>query len=178
MKLKRPKEKVNPRQILTSYQKRLETSVTNQGVILFDSGCLNINSEYLLLPSSVAELMPYELGEYLNAFTQQKVYMRTLIGRYELLVEEAKRAYIETSDPIYRQYATSKMSETAKDRLINSDEDVKDCYETYQDAKNQLKIIQYSLENIEDIIFMFSREIARREQDISEENRSYNVAKK
>jgi len=181
MKLKpKPKEKVNPRHVLTRYQERMEASITKQGVILFDtdSGCLNINSNYLILPMSVVELVSFELGEYLNAFTQQKMYMRTLMGRLELLVEEARRDYHEASDPIYRRYSNSKMSETAKDRLINSDKEVKEYYEIYQDVKNQLKIVQYSLENIEDAIFMLSREVTRRDTDMNEENRLYNVAKK
>jgi hypothetical protein len=70
------------------------------------------------------------------------------------------------------------MSETAKERLINNDPAVKESYNIYMDAKRQQSIIQYSLENIEDIIFLISREISRRTGDFEEENRNYNVSRR
>ena len=171
--------KINPKQILTSYQRKMEAKVKNDGVILFneDSRILNINSEYLILPDSVTDLASHELGEHLNAFTQQKIYTRALMGRIELIVEEARRTYYEKSDPIYRSFSASKMTETAKDRMINNDPNAKEYYDIYQDAKRQLAMVQYSLENIEDVIFMLSREISRRGADFSEENRNHNVGK-
>lgn len=174
------REKLNPRQVLTKYQSKMEKSVTEKGVILFDveSGRLHINDDYLSMPSEITDIPSHELGEYLNAFTQHKVYMRTILGRVELLVEEARRDYYNTSDPIYRKYSTSKLSETAKDRLINNDPDVKEYYEFYMDAKKQQDIVKNSLENIEDIIFLISREISRRGADFDEFNRNANTTKR
>lgn len=173
----KPKQKMNPRQVLSDYQAKIEKSLENSGVELFDveSGRLTITEDYLTLPGEITDVPSHELGEYLNAFTQQKVYMRTLLGRVELLVEEARRVYHAESDELYRKHTLSKMTETAKERLVNADKDVRPHYELYMDAKSKQKIIQYSLESIEDIIFLLSREVTRRFGDFTDENRNHNV---
>ena len=172
-------EKLNPREIHQSYLSKIEGSLEKKGVVFFDpQTTLNITEDYLTLPGEITEVPSRELGEYLNAFTQQKVYMRTLLGRVEILVEEAKRKYFEASEPFYKKYSSGKLSETAKERMINSEEEVKQYYYEYVDCKSKLNLIQYSINNIEDIIFMLSREVTRRTGDFNDENRAYNVGRK
>lgn len=140
-----------------------------------DTG-LDIDEEYLQLPREITEVSSRDLGEHLNAFTQQKVYLRTILGRAELLEEEARRAYFDSTETLYRKYSTqSKMSETAKERVINTDEDVKPLYEEYKNAKSRVSMVKYAIENVEDIIFMISREVTRRNADFDSENRASNV---
>ena len=186
MKLKhkeKPKrEKINPKEIMRSYNEKLHKELEEKGVNFFapqeEKGSLNIDKDYLVLPSNITEVSTRDLGEYLNAFTQQKVYMRTLLGYAELYVEEARRRYIDVSDDKYRELLTSKLSETAKDREVNSDPKVRPVFEEYIDYKNKVKLLNLNIVNIEDIIFMLSREVSRRTGDFNEETRNYNVGRK
>lgn len=139
-----------------------------------DTG-LNIDSEYLELPREITEVSSRDLGEYLNAFTQQKVYLRTILGRAELLEEQARRDYFSSTEDLYKKYSNQKMSETAKDRVINADEDVKPLLEEYKDAKARVQMVKYAIENVEDICFLISREVTRRNADFDNENRASNV---
>lgn len=169
------REKINPRAIRQSYLDRIEKPLQEQGAVLFDETRLNIEEDYLTLPPNITDLPSKELGEYLNAFTQQKMYLRTLLGRIDLYVEEARREYYEASEPVYARYSFEKLSETAKERLVNSDERVKPKYYNYIDYKKKYNILEISIANIEDAIFLLSREVTRRTADFNEENRAYNV---
>lgn len=171
--------KINPREIHKSYLDRMESELEKKGVVFFDADTkLNIDADHLELPPEITEVTSRELGEYLNAFTQQKVYLRTLLGRTELLVEEARRNYFDVSAELYRKYSLDKMSETAKERMINAHPDVKPLYHEYMDSKKKQALVEYSIANIEDIIFMLSREVSRRTGDFNEENRAHNVSRR
>ena len=177
---KTPKgEKINPREIQKSYLDRMESELEKKGVVFFDASTkLNIDTEHLELPPEITEVTSRELGEYLNAFTQQKVYLRTLLGRTELLVEEARRKYFDVSADLYRKYSLDKMSETAKERMINANPAVQPAYNEYMDCKKKQTLVEYSIANIEDIIFMLSREVSRRTGDFNEESRAHNVSRR
>ena len=170
--------KIDPKAIQKSYLDQIESSLEKKGAVFFDEKKLNINTDFLVLPADITDVMSKDLGEYLNAFTQQKIYLRTLLGRVDLLVEEARRKYVEVSDPIYRKYSFEKMSETAKERLVNANDTVRPVYYEYVDLKKKYAIIEISISNIEDAIFMLSREVTRRNADFAEEGRSYNVGGK
>lgn len=168
--------KINPREIHKSFLDHIEDDLTKQGVVFFDTDTgLNIDNEYLELPREITEVSSRDLGEYLNAFTQQKVYLRTILGRAELLEEQARRNYFSSTEDLYRKYSGQKMSETAKDRVINADEDVKPLLEEYKDAKARVQMVKYAIENVEDICFLISREVTRRNADFDSENRAINV---
>lgn len=170
------KEKIDPKAIRASYLEKMESSLEKKGVVFFDADTnLNINPEYLELPSEITDIPSRDLGEYLNAFTQQKVYLRTLLGRVILEEEDAKRRYYDASAELYRKYSLEKMSETAKERIINNNPSVQPSFYEYSDFRKHREIIEYSISNIEDIIFMISREVSRRTGDWNEENRNYNV---
>lgn len=177
-----PKKKINPKEVLQekrSYGDRVQKELEDQGVDFFkpseDGGSLHIDKDYLSLPQNITDVPTKELGEYLNAFTQQKVYMRTLVGYAELFCEEARREYQEVSESRYKELLGSKLSETAKEREVNSDPEVKPCYEKYLDYKNKVRLLNFNIASIEDIIFLISREVSRRTGDFSNENRNYNV---
>ena len=178
-KQKPTEEKINPREIHKSYLDRMESELEKKGVVFFDASTkLNIDAEHLELPPEITEVTSRELGEYLNAFTQQKVYLRTLLGRTELLVEEARRKYFDASADLYRKYSLDKMSETAKERMINANEKVQPAYYEFVDYRKKQALVEYSISNIEDIIFMISREVSRRTGDFNEENRAHNVGRR
>ena len=176
------KAKMNPKEILN--QKRgycdevhdkLEAKEVNFFRPTEQGGTLNIDTDYLVLPQNITEVSNRDLGEYLNAFTQQKVYLRTLLGYSEMYAEEARIEYLVASESRYKEFLGSKLSETAKEREVNSDPEVRPIYEKWCDHKNQVRLLTYNINSIEDIIFMISREVSRRTGDFNEENRNYNV---
>ena len=183
--VKNTKSKINPKEVLQekrSYGDIVQKELEDQGVDFFrpseDGGSLNIDKDYLTLPQNITDVTAKELGEYLNAFTQQKVYLRTLLGYAELFCEEARRKYQDASELRYRELLGSKLSETAKEREVNSDPDVKPCYEEYMDYKNKVRLLNFNISSIEDIIFLISREVSRRTGDFNEESRNYNVQRR
>lgn len=173
------KAKINPREMHKSYLDKVEKELSSKGVVFFDQDTnLNISEEFLELPPEITEVPSRDLGEYLNAFTQQKVYLRTVLGRVELMVEESRRKYFEASADLYRRYTIDKMSETAKDRMMNSNPQVQESYYEYMDFKKKQTLVEYSIANIEDIIFMISREVSRRTGDFNDESRVDNVRRR
>ena len=182
---KTPKKKINPKEVLQekrSYCDKVQKELEDQGVDFFrpseDGGSLHIDKDYLTLPQNITEVSARDLGEYLNAFTQQKMYMRTLVGYAELFAEEARREYMAVSETRYRELLGSKLSETAKEREVNSNPDVLPCYEKYMDYKNKIKLLNFNIQSIEEAIFMLSREVSRRTGDYENERRDYNVQRK
>lgn len=178
-------KKVNPKEVLKekrSYSDRIQQELEDQGVDFFrpseDGGSLHIDKDYLSLPQNITEVSARELGEYLNAFTQQKMYMRTLVGYAETLGEEARREYMAVSDSKYKALLGTKLSETAKEREVNSDPNVLPYYERYMDYKTKTRLLNFNIQSIEEAIFMLSREVSRRTGDYENENRSYNVSRK
>lgn len=178
-------KKMNPKEMLEekrSYGDRIQKELEDKGVKFFtpveDGGNLNIDSDYLTLPMNITEVSARDLGEYLNAFTQQKMYMRTLVGYAELFAEESKREYFTASEGRYKELLGSKLSETAKEREVNSDPNVRPYYEKYLDYKNKVKLLNFNIQSIEEAIFMLSREVSRRTGDYENERRDYNVQRK
>ena len=172
-------DKINPSEMFKSHLDKIEGELEEMGLKQVDTNkYLHINDEFLELPLMITEVPSSHLGEYLNAYTQQKAYMRTLLGRVELMLEESRRKYFESSAYLYRRLSGDKLSETAKERIINADQEVKPHYDTYQDYRNKRDIISYSISNIEDIVFMLSREVTRRTGDFQEDTRNYNVSRK
>lgn len=159
------------------YFAKIEDELKAQGVLLMDTDNLNIDREYLVLPKNLTDITTRDLGEMLNAFTQQKIFQRTVMGRLELVIESAERRYYNASALMYEEYSKSKMSEKAKERLINQDPEVKKAHEFLNDKVNQLNMVSKSIANIEDAIFLLSREVTRRNSDFENENRSVNVRK-
>lgn len=183
--VKKEKQKINPKKVLKekrSYSDKVQKDLEDQGVDFFcpseSGGSLHIDKDYLSLPQNITEVSARDLGEYLNAFTQQKMYMRTLVGYAESLCEEARRDYMAVSETRYRGLLGSKLSETAKEREVNSDPDVLPYYERYMDYKTKIKLLSLNIQSIEEAIFMLSREVSRRTGDYENERRDYNVQRR
>jgi hypothetical protein len=172
-------EKINPRKIQQSYMDKIETELKEEGNVFFDETMLNIDEDHLALPREITEVPSKELGEYLNAFTQQKLYVRTLLGRVESVLDEKKENYYKASNEIYRKYSLdSKLSETAKERLVVMNPEVNPVYQEYTEYARKYSILQNTIASIEDAIFMISREVTRRTGDFFDENRNHNVGRR
>lgn len=185
------KAKINPIAIMKerrafhekeSLADKLTDDLERTGVDFFKpsemGGSLNLDSRYLTLPKDITETVSRDLGQHLNVFTQQKIYMRTLIGWQEIYTDELKRKYYEVSQPKYAELSKTKMSETAKEREINSDSEIGDHFFQYKDSKRKMDLLHLNLASIEDAIFLLSREISRRTSDWDTENRNHNVGRK
>lgn len=178
-------QKLNPKKFYEERKSLLDNltgELEEKGVEFFRpkelGGKLEIDIDYLTLPKDITEVDSKELGKYLNAFTQQKMYMRTLVGWQEIVVEEAKRDYYLQSHELYSQLSLDKkLSETAKERIINNSEEFRDLFIRYKDEKRKLDLLNYNLMSIEDAIFTISREISRRGSDWETDRRNYNVNK-
>lgn len=181
---KKAPNKINPKEVLKekrSYGDNIQKELEEQGVDFFspsENGSLHIDKDYLSLPQNITDVSARELGEYLNAFTQQKMYMRTLVGYAELFAEEARRKYMAVSEPRYKELLGSKLSETAKEREVNSDPSVLPYYEEYMDYKTKIRLLNFNIQSIEEAIFMLSREVSRRTGDYENERRDYNVQRR
>lgn len=180
------KEKVNPNAVLKKHRESLMETISgdleSKGVVMFrpqeDGGHLNIASDYLNMPLDITETPSQLLGQHLNAFTQQKMYMRTLIGWQLIFLEEAKRKYYSVSDPVYKQLSGQKLSETAKERVLNNDPRIQPAFFEYKDCKRKLDLLELNILSIEDAIFQISREISRRTGDFNTETRNHNVSRR
>ena len=176
-KVKNKSSKVNPREMHKVYLDKIEDGLIEDSVPFFDPalGTLSINDEYLVMPEEITEVSSKDLGEYLNAFTQNKMYLRTLLGRTEIQCEIARREYYDKSSKLYKALSGNKMSETAKDRVINTSPEVAEYYQTFSDWDMRRRMLLSTIANMEDAIFLFSREVSRRNADYEEENRNHNV---
>ena len=84
--------KVSPRKMHKDYLNKIEESLEKEGIVAFDvTTNLNVNRDYLVLPHNITDIPSRELGEYLNDFTQQKMYTRTVLSRFNLVKEEKRR---------------------------------------------------------------------------------------
>lgn len=177
--MRRKRELGKKEDLADKLTKDLEDLEVKQFKPLEQDGNLNIDSEYLMLPKDLTDEPSRELGKYLNAFTQQKMYMRTLISWQELFTEEAKRKYYELSHEVYTELSQNKkMTEIAKERHINNLDEVKPIFLHYKDCKRRLDLLQSNLSSIEDALFLVSREVSRREGDFNTESRNHNVGRK
>lgn len=178
------RKKINPMNRLKekrkSSPKDLDSELEAKGVVIFKptemEGNLNIDSDYLTLPQDITEVTSQELGRYLNAYTQHRMYMRTLIGWQQLALEEAKRNYYDVSVPIYSTLNKKDFpSETSKERYINNHPEVVDYFYAFRDENRKLDLLYLNLSSIDDAIFLISREISRRTGDFNLEKRNDNV---
>ena len=176
--------KLNPRKIVKQRKtlaEQLESELENQGAVFFHpeeaGGNLNIDPDFLTLPKDLTEIPSKYLGSYLNAYTQQKAYMRTLYSRLEIMSEEAKRVYYDKYVSVYQGLTEEnpKMSEKAKDLLCNNSNLVHDSFMEYRNCELRKSMVGSSIESYTECIFLISREISRRGSDFNENQRYDNL---
>ena len=174
------KQAFNPTRSHEDYLCKIEESVEKKGVVFLDPEAdnLHIDRGFLSLPLDITLLSSQDLGNTLSAFTQYKMFLRTTLVRAENLLEATGRAYRDISSALYEEYTKKKYSETSKERLIRSNEEIKPYFEDYSDCRRQIAMIESAIANSEDAIFLLSREVTRRGADYNEENREYNVGRK
>lgn len=178
------KKKFNPmKQVKDSValMDRLTDELKSDGATIFSplnmGGQLEINEDYLYLPSDLTEVASRDLGKYLNAFTQNKAYMRTLYNWQEMQTEDAKRRYYDKYIMIYKEITREypKLAVRDKELMCNNDDLVKEDFLHFKDQKLKLSMLSNTICSYEEMIFLISREISRRGQDLREFNREDNI---
>jgi len=161
---------------IEDFLSNIEEYFESKGIFLFDKDkkTLNINNQYLSLPSDITNVPPYELGEYLNALTQQKIYIRSLRTRFKVYKEQARRRYREAYDKKYKELTNCpiKYSEAAKEKLIEMDEEVRALDYECRDWDTKIEYLKDCMDSCDESIFLVSREITRRGIDFDNEKRS------
>lgn len=177
-------KKINPKKVVErrkTLAEKLTEDLEEQGVVVFapseHGGNLNIDNDFLSLPSDLTEIPSRDLGNYLNAFTQQKAYMRTVYSWQQANLEEAKRVYYDKYIEVYKELTREnpKMSEKAKELFCNNHSEVYDDFIKYRDCESRLSMVDMTIESLTEFIFLVSREISRRGADWNEEQRISNV---
>ena len=98
---------------------RIKEFLKETGVNTFDNQ--NVDAEYLKLPKDLTELPTNEISKYLNAITQQRMYVRTLASQARAIYREAKSAYDREKCRVF-SLAPAKMSVTEKELRVYQDE--------------------------------------------------------
>lgn len=151
---------------------RMESELEREGVVPFENTA--IKQDYLKLPPFLDELPSHELGRYLNAFTMQRMYVRSSISKLGAMLQEIE---ILLNAEKSRVFATLPVKMSVKEKELNlySDEVAKGILETYTYYQNKYKYYLDYMESLDDAKFSLSREISRRGMDFMDNSRGENL---
>lgn len=133
----------------------------------------SVDTDYLTLPTCMTDIEMNELGNYLNAFTQQKIWVRTVIGRTSVLLRE-RQLFLDEKRAIIFDELPVKMSVKEKELRLLLDPNLKKVKEELIFYEEKLAILEDIISSLEESIFTVSREITRRTKDFDEFNRNEN----
>jgi hypothetical protein len=153
----------------------IEEDLENDGIKLFTNE--NVDNPYLQLPRDITEEESSDLGRYFNAFTQQKMWTRTLIGRVSANIRESKEIMDKLKSDVFMQLPV-KMSVKEKELHFRASEKAEEFLDDLTVAEERLNLLSDYLHNLEDGIFNISREISRRSHDWDDDKREENIGKK
>ena len=151
---------------------KMEVELEQEGVVPFEND--SIKQDYLKLPAFLDELPSHELGRYLNAFTMQRMYVRSNISKLGAMLQEievllnAEKSRVFSTLPV-------KMSVKEKELNLYSDEVAKVILEQYTYYQNKYKYYLDYMESLDDAKFSLSREISRRGMDFMDNSRGENL---
>lgn len=151
---------------------KMERELEREGVVPFEN--TSIKQDYLKLPPFLDELPSHELGRYLNAFTMQRMYVRSSISKLGAMLQEIE---ILLNAEKSRVFATLPVKMSVKEKELNlySDEVAKGILETYTYYQNKYKYYLDYMESLDDAKFSLSREISRRGMDFMDNSRGENL---
>ena len=138
---------------------------------------VNVEEDYLQLPSDLTEVVSQDLGRYFNAFTQQKMYVRTVVGRLSAIIREKNNSMNVLRAEVYASL-NAKVSAKEKELQFQSDERVQEQLGDLFQYEEKLFMAKDYLEGLIDGITLISREISRREGDWNDSRREDNISKK
>jgi len=153
----------------------VEEDLLEEGIKLFEND--NVENEYLKLPKDITEVDSKELGRYLNSFTQQKMWTRTLIGRMAINVRDKRYLLDEIKAEVFLDLP-QRMSVKEKELQFNINKEARPILNELVIYEEKLRVLSDYLDNIVDAVFNISREISRRSSDWDAEKREESVSKK
>lgn len=168
-------EAEKPLKVAESVLEGIEEDLAEQGITLFGND--NVEDDYLILPADITEVNSKELGRYFNAFTQQKMWTRTVIGRLSATVREMRRSMDDVKADVFAQQP-AKMSVKEKELHFQIDSRARQILDDLFLYEEKWKMTSDYIANLEDAIILISREISRRSSDWEMEQRVDNVGKK
>lgn len=153
---------------MTNLDKLNEYMEKNE-VKLFNNS--NVDTDYLQIPRDLTILPTNEIGKYLNAIVQQKMYIRTLTSQARAIYREAKSLFDKEKCRVFAS-APAKMSVTEKELRVFQDEQAEASRKSMEFALERYDFLQDVLESYDDGQFLVSRELTRRLKDIEDSNRA------
>lgn len=151
---------------------RVEGDLSEDGIKPFDNE--EVDNDYLVLPRYIDDVDSRELGRYLNTFTQQKMWTRTLLGRVNVELRECDQQVREVQYQVYSELP-AKMTVKEKDVYVRKDERAEDIMKRYDYlAERQSFLVSY-LESLTEGIFNISRAMTNRASDIKSQQREDNA---
>ena len=137
----------------------------------------SIEADFLHFPPFLSDVPSKELGNYLHAFTQQRMYIRGLLNRMEAVLAEAEIKLSPFKDAVFSELPV-KMSVTEKTGKLYSDRRTAERMEEIFKLEQKVALLKSLMQSLDDGIFNISREVTRREADFSGERRGSNVGNK
>lgn len=128
-------------------------------------------SDYLTLPQDITRISDQEIGKYLNALTQQKAYVITLLSLAEVDVSDVELQ----RDSDYSHYYVNAPYLNVNDRKEYANQKTRKISETLNKAKAVLTLAERNVQALDALIFLVSREQTRRSSSLQQENRVHNL---
>jgi hypothetical protein len=175
MKLKRQNKAENNEPKKKEVLDIIEEELEKDGITLFGND--NVAENYLVLPKDITEEDSKELGKYFNAFTQQKMWTRTLIGRLAATIRDKQRGLDDIKSEVFSSLP-AKLSVKEKELKFQTDKRARKVLDDLFLLQEKLNMLSDYLENLVDGIFNISREISRRSSDWNDDRREDNIGKK
>lgn len=169
------KKKKRPEEQELTLIESLEEELEDDGISLFTNK--NVDDDYLVLPRDITEVESRDLGRYFNAFTQQKMWTRTLIGRVSANLREARSHLDEIKSQVFSSLP-ARLSVKEKELHFKANKEARVNLEVVALAEERLNLLTDYLHNLEDGIFNISREISRRGSDWNDDRRETNINNK
>ena len=151
----------------------VERELKGDGITPFDN--TDILQDYLRLPADITEEASKELGRYFNAFTQQKVWTRTLLSRVSIMIRELESDLDEIR---FVTYSDLPPKMAVKEKELQVKGIAKEQIDELNILVSKRIMLGDYLDNLIDVLFVISREISRRESDWNTEQRDNSIDKK
>lgn len=161
----RPQKRIEPSETLLE---QVEQGLAEDDIHPFTNE--NVDEDYLTLPRDITEVTSLELGRFFNAFSQQKMWTRTLIGRVKVNIRELEQSVSDAKATFFKSLPP-KTSVKEKELLFMQDEGSLDANTQLIHLKERLQMLDLYISNLEDGIFNISREITRRSGDWKDDKR-------
>lgn len=175
MKIKRTRKAESKAEYKEDVSELVERELANEGIVMFSND--NVVEDYLQLPSDLTEVESRELGRYFNAFTQQKMYVRTVVGRLGAIIRERNSSLNVLRAEVYASL-NAKVSQKEKELQFQSDSRVQEQLREIFHYEEKLTMASDYLDGLIDGITLISREISRREADWGDGKREDNLNRK